>query len=122
MLRRPLPARTNSSAEATSEREGADAGMEIPANLRSAANRGQPPEVQPVPPEVEGCRTTGVRAAPASSSRRTGVLYGALRAISGSSAASRRISPTASANASSVSRVSVSVGSTSRASSTSSGK
>ena len=45
-----------------------------------------------------------------------------LRAISGSSAPSRRISATASANASSVSRVSVSVGSISSASSTSSGK
>ena len=36
---------------------------------------------------------TGRLAAPASSSRRTGVVYGALRAVSGSSAASARISP-----------------------------
>ena len=69
-----------------------------------------------------GWRMTGRLAAPASSSRRTGVVYGALRAISGSSAPSRRISAIASANASSVSRVSVSVGSISSASSTSSGK
>ena len=65
---------------------------------------------------------TGRLAAAASSSRRTGVEYGAPRAISGSSAPSRRISAIASANASSVSRVSVSVGSISSASSTSSGK
>jgi hypothetical protein len=43
---------------------------------------------------------TGRLAAPASSKRRTGVVYGALRAISGSSAASRRISAIASAKAS----------------------
>jgi hypothetical protein len=57
-----------------------------------------------------------------SSSRRTGVVYGALRAISGSSCASARISSTASANESSVSFVYVSVGSTIIASSTSNGK
>ena len=65
---------------------------------------------------------TGRLAAPASSRRRTGVPYGALRAISGSSAPSRRMSAIASANGSSVSVVSVSVGSISSASSTSSGK
>jgi hypothetical protein len=65
---------------------------------------------------------TGRLAAPASSSRRTGVVYGACRATSGSSAPSRRISTIASAKASSVSLVSVSVGSMSSASSTSSGK
>ena len=68
------------------------------------------------------CRTTGRRAAPASSSRRTGVVYGAPRAISGSSRASRRIAATISAKRSSVSLVSVSVGSTISASSTISGK
>jgi hypothetical protein len=49
-------------------------------------------------------------------------VYGALRATSGSSRASRRISATISANRSSVSFVSVSVGSISSASSTISGK
>src|SRR5919204_6672324 len=39
-----------------------------------------------------GWRMTGCFAAAASSSRRTGVVYGALRATDGSSAASRRIS------------------------------
>jgi flavin reductase len=80
---------------------------------------------EPLPPDAAdqtGCRMTGRLAAPASSSRRTGVVWGAARAVSGSSAASARISPTTSANASSVSRVSVSVGSTRSASSTSSGK
>ena len=65
---------------------------------------------------------TGCLAAAASSSRRTGVVYGAFCAIVGSSLASRRIAASASANASSVSFVSVSVGSISSASSTSSGK
>jgi hypothetical protein len=64
---------------------------------------------------------TGRLAAPASSRRRTGVVCGASRAIDGSSSASRRIAAIASAKASSVSRVSVSVGSMSSASSTSSG-
>src|SRR4051812_33510044 len=73
-------------------------------------------------PSSSGWRITGRFAAPASSSRRTGVVYGAFRTTSGSSCASRRISASASANASSVSRVSVSVGSTSSASSTISGK
>ncbi len=50
------------------------------------------------------------------------MVYGAFRAISGSSAASSRISRTASANWSSRSFVSVSVGSIISASSTSSGK
>src|SRR3984885_2979948 len=68
------------------------------------------------------CRTTGRRAAPASSSRRTGVVYGAFCATDGSSRASRRISATISAKWSSVSLVSVSVGSTISASSTISGK
>src|SRR5215213_3866274 len=67
-------------------------------------------------------RTTGRFAAPASSSRRTGVVCGALLATSGSSFASSRIERTTSAKWSSRSFTSVSVGSIISASSTSSGK
>src|SRR4051812_42399978 len=71
---------------------------------------------------ARGCRTTGLRAAAPSSRRRTGVVYGACCATDGSSAASARISRTMAAKRSSVSFVSVSVGSIMSASSTSSGK
>src|SRR6185503_6650086 len=67
-------------------------------------------------------RTTGRFAAPASSSRRTGVVCGAVRATWGSSFASSRIARTTSAKWSRRSFVSVSVGSIIRASSTSRGK
>ena len=65
---------------------------------------------------------TGRLAAPASSSRRTGVVYGALRAISGSSARLAQDLGDRLGERVERLRVSVSVGSTSSASSTSSGK
>src|SRR5436190_11710602 len=89
---------------------------------RRAASQGPAAAPRARPSYYSGWRMTGRLAAAASSSRRTGVVYGAFWAIAGSSLASRRISAMTSAKASSVSFVSVSVGSTRRASSTSSGK
>jgi hypothetical protein len=66
--------------------------------------------------------TTGDFAARTSSSRRTGLWWGASFSSSGVSAASRAIASIASQNASRVSFVSVSVGSIIRASGTISGK
>ena len=73
-------------------------------------------------PVIPFQRRFGWRAAVASSSRRTGAVWGASRTTSGEDSASSAIAIYASANASSVSRLSVSVGSMSIASSTINGK